>query len=209
MIDDYGKVQGCCDAPLLGPHPITSSVSYLLTLYGDIHGSMSYLLTPYSDIHTRQLLPVYTRIQLYPVMSFIIRNNTIHSDIFGSYYSSRQPRWSSACASCFLNICKGNSQIPTFQLCDSCDTLQFLQFCAIVHLKSRTKSQHPFITQYMSHIVYPYHVVPLSVSVPRYCHPIPSPSCFTYYFQYFLYFIFSPYLSSVIHCWLLCTLFLM
>jgi len=105
--------------------------------------------------------------------------------------------------------CKGNSQIPIFWLRDSCNSLQFLWLCVIIHLKSRTKSQHPLITQYMSHIVYPYHVVPLSIYVPCYCHPIPSPSCFTYYFQYFLYFISSPYLTSMIHCWLLCTLFLM
>ena len=99
--------------------------------------------------------------------------------------------------------------IPTLQLCNSCDSLQFLRLCAIICLKSCTESQHPLITQYVLHIVYPYHVVPLSISVPCYCHPIPSPSCFTYYFQYFLYFISSLYLSSVICCWLLCTLFLM
>ena len=117
----------------------------------------------------------------------------------------------STCAmSMRLHQCKGNSQIiPIFRVCNSCDTLQFLRLCAIIHLKSRTESQHLLITQYMSHIVYPYHVIPLSISVPCYCHPIPSPSCFTYYFQYFLYFISSPYLSPVIHCWLLCTLFLM
>ena len=102
-----------------------------------------------------------------------------------------------------------NSNILTLQLCNSCNTLWFLRLCAIICLKGRTELQHPLITQYMLHIVYPYHVVPLSISVPCYCHPIPSPSCFTYYFQYFLYFIFSPYLSSVIRCWLLCTLFLM
>jgi len=94
-------------------------------------------------------------------------------------------------------------------LADSCDTLWFLWLCVIIHLKSHTKLQHPLITQYVLHIVYPYHINPLSISVPCYCHPTPSLSCFTYYFQYFLYFIFSPYLSSVIHCWLLCTLFLM
>jgi len=108
--------------------------------------------------------------------------------------------------------CKGNSQnsnILTLQLCNSCDTLRFLQLCAIIHLKSHTKSQHLSTTPYVLHIVYPYHAIPLSISVPRYCHPIPPPSCFTYYFQYFLYFIFSPYLSFMIHCWLLCTLFLM
>jgi len=107
-----------------------------------------------------------------------------------------------------IQDCKGNSQIPLFQLCDSCDTLQFLQLCAIIHLKSHTELQHLFITQYVLHIVYPYHVIPLSISVPCYCHPTPSPSHFTYYFQYFLYFLSSPYLSSMIHCWLLCTLFL-
>jgi len=102
-----------------------------------------------------------------------------------------------------------NSNILTLQLCDSCDTLRFLQLCAIVHLNSRTELQHLLTTQYVSHIVYPYHAIPLSISVPRYCHPIPPPSHFTYYFQYFLYFISSPYLSSMIRCWLLCTLFLM
>jgi len=117
------------------------------------------------------------------------------------YYLS----WSSHLCCC----CKGNSQIPTLQLCNSCNTLQFLQLCVIIHLKSCTESQHLLITQYVLHIVYPYHVIPLSISVPCYCHLIPSPSCFTYYFQYFLYFIFSHYLSSVIRCWLLCTLFLM
>ena len=66
---------------------------------------------------------------------------------------------------------------PKFQysdyatLCDSCDTLQFLRLCVIIHLKSRTKSQHLLITQYMSHIVYPYHIIPLSISVTCYCHP--------------------------------------
>jgi len=60
MTDDYGTVQECCGAPFPGPHPITGSVCYLLTLYGDIHHGMSYLLMPYSDIHTRQLFPVYT-----------------------------------------------------------------------------------------------------------------------------------------------------
>jgi len=108
-----------------------------------------------------------------------------------------------------LDFCKGNSQIPIFQLYDSCNSLQFLWLCAIVHLKSRTKLQYPLITQYMSHIVYPYHIVPLFISVPCYCHTTPSPSCFTYYFQYFLYFISFPCLSSVICHWLLCTLFLM
>jgi len=107
-----------------------------------------------------------------------------------------------------FGACKGNSQIPIFWVCNSCDTLQFLWLCVIVHLKSRTELQHLLITQYMLHIVYPYHVIPFSSSVPCYCHPIPSPSHFTYYFQYFLYFIFSPYLSSMIHCWLLCTLVL-
>ena len=66
--------------------------------------------------------------------------------------------------------CKGNSQIPLFWLCDSCDTLWFLQLCVIIHLESHTKSQHPLITQYVSHIVYPYHIIPLSISVPCYCH---------------------------------------
>ena len=56
-----GTVQECCGAPLPGPHPIASSMSYLLTPYGDIHGGMSSLLTSYGDSHTRQLLPVYTR----------------------------------------------------------------------------------------------------------------------------------------------------
>ena len=64
--------------------------------------------------------------------------------------------------------CKGNSQIPIFWLCNSCNTLQFLRLCAIICLKSRTKSQHPLITQYMLHIVYPYHIIPLSISVPCY-----------------------------------------
>jgi len=53
FIDDYGTVQECCGAPFLGPHPIASSMSYLLTPYGDIHGSVSYLLMLYGDIHTR------------------------------------------------------------------------------------------------------------------------------------------------------------
>jgi len=79
-----------------------------------------------------------------------------------------------------LQVCKGNSQIPIFWLCNSCDTLQFLWLCAIIHLKSCIKSQHPLITQSMLHIVYPYHIVPLSISVPCYYYPTPSPSCFTY-----------------------------
>ena len=99
-----------------------------------------------------------------------------------------------------------------FIYCWSCDinvrgTLKFQYSNSATHVT--LCNSHPLITQYMSHIVYPYHIVPLSISVPCYCHPTPFPSCFTYYFQYFLYFIFSPYLSSVIHCWLLCTLFLM
>jgi len=28
MTDDYGTVQECCGAPLLGPHPITGGVCY-------------------------------------------------------------------------------------------------------------------------------------------------------------------------------------
>jgi len=40
----------------------------------------------------------------------------------------------------------------------------------------------------IDHSVCVTHCLPL----PCYCHPTPSPSHFTYYFQYFLYFIFSP-----------------
>jgi len=64
-----------------------------------------------------------------------------------------------------LWICKGNSQIPIFQLCNSCDTLRFLWLCVIIHLKSH-KLQHPLITQYMSHIVYPYHIHTIVMKLP-------------------------------------------
>jgi len=106
-----------------------------------------------------------------------------------------------------LYLCMGNSQIPTFWLCDSCDTLQFLQLCAIIHLKSHTELQHPLITQYMSHIVYPYHVVPLSIPVPCYFHLhlhfISHIISNTFYISY------SPLISfpwSAAGCYALCSL---
>ena len=59
MTDDYRTVQECCGAPFPGPHPITSSMCYLLMPYSDIHSSMSYLLTLYGDGHTRHKCCLY------------------------------------------------------------------------------------------------------------------------------------------------------
>jgi len=89
MTDDYGTVQECCGAPLPGPHPIAGSVSYLLTLYGDIHGGISYLLMPYGNIHTRQLLPIYTRM-IVASFNFTLRcyslSETIQYKVTSSVY---------------------------------------------------------------------------------------------------------------------------
>jgi len=57
----------------------------------------------------------------------------------------------STCAmSMRLHQCKGNSKIPKFRVCNSCDILWFLRLCVIIHLKSCTESQHLLITQYVS-----------------------------------------------------------
>jgi len=106
----------------------------------------------------------------------------------------------------------------TIHVCAVRGTLKF-QYSNMWHFAiPATLCDHPpkkshQVTAPIDHSVHVTYCLSLPHCSPFYFYALllpstPSPSHFTYYYQYFLYFIFSPYLSSVIH-WLLCTLFLM